>query len=179
MTVSATESHAIANVTETANETGTETVTVSANANVIGTTTGHLGIHALAAMMTATMTARGGIGRKNGSGCTDAALIQVRMTGSPTAMIVPLGRVVVVRKMRMTTRDANREIPRYAPFPFHADTCQRVQTLISIHLQRLKRERTPEPTPKREAARPAAKSPLPPPKDIKSGSEEGEIEEDE
>jgi hypothetical protein len=51
---------------------------------------------------------------------------------------------------------------------------------LTFLLQRLKREKTPERTPQREAAaKPTQKSPSVKPEDIKSGSEEGEIEEDE
>ena len=87
------------------------TATVSGNetANVTATTTGRRG---RAAMMIATTIARGGVGKRNVSGCTDAALIQVRMTGSPMATIDPLGHAVAVLKMKMTTLDANHEIPR-------------------------------------------------------------------
>jgi hypothetical protein len=53
-------------------------------------------------------------------------------------------------------------------------------SVLTFLLQRLKREKTPERTPQREAAaKTAQKSPSAKPEDIKSGSEEGEIEDDE
>jgi hypothetical protein len=73
----------------------------------------HLAIHELAVMTTVTTTAKGGTERRRESVCTDVVLIQVRTMDSPTAMIGLLAQDVVVRKKKMTTLGAIREIPRY------------------------------------------------------------------
>ncbi|KAJ3520754.1 hypothetical protein NM208_g13585 [Fusarium decemcellulare] len=105
-------------------------------------------------MTIATTTASGGIGKTSARDCTAVALTEVRMMNFPMEMNAHQVPDVAALMTKMTTLVETRET------------------------QRVRRERSRERTPPRTEERPRKKTPPPPSKDVHSGSEEGEIEED-
>lgn len=148
----------------TGSETEIETVTTTATL-------------ARVAMTMATTSVSAETGKTSARGCIADALTEVRMM---SFLMMNAHQVLDadVLMTKTTTLAATRETPRYE------GSSEQPQGIDSSHIsQRLRRDRSRERTPPRAEPRaedrPRKKTPPPPPsKDVHSGSEEGEIEED-
>lgn len=96
-------------------------VSVIVNATEIETWTARL---APGAMTTLSMIVSAETGKTRESGSIAAALIEVRMTSSPTEMNVQQLLAVVDRKRKMTTPAGIPEIQRYVKTPTLSSTCK-------------------------------------------------------
>lgn len=128
-----------------------------------------------AATMTATTTAKEEIEKMNARDCIAVVPTADHTTNLTMGMNVHPALDVVVQTMKTNTLVVIRAMLRYE----YKITLNCTGESIADNLnQRTKRERSRERTPPRAEERPRKKTPPPATKDVHSGSEEGEIEED-